>query len=326
MEKKMFNGVSIIMPAFNSENTIVKSIESILSQNFKNFELIVVDDGSTDSTFKIVSDFASVHDNINVIYNTGLKGPSGARNTGLKYASGKYISFLDSDDLWFPNHLQEGVSFLEDNIGIDIVYFNFEVIEYDSQKKIGDWFTSHNTFANLNSKDLYDGYKIIKGNIFIALIEESFMHLQSSVIRNSSNLILFDEKVKRSEDRDFFIRCFKDLNFKFAFKNVLTGIYFRHTISLTSNSVQNSIMTLNDHVYLFQKYLNNYEISLTEKEVISKKIYNRQLELSYNYRNMNNSYLALRSLMKGLRYHIDYNIFTEFIKILVFFLKYRLNI
>lgn len=98
--------VSIIMPAFNAEKTIENSIRSIQNQSYTNWELLVTDDSSTDSTAKIVQELASNDKRIKYTLNKGASGAWSARNNSIKVAQGEYIAFLDSDDTWLPNKLK----------------------------------------------------------------------------------------------------------------------------------------------------------------------------------------------------------------------------
>lgn len=93
--------ISVIIPTYNRANFLHEAIESINNQNYSNLEIIIVDDGSTDNTKKIVKNLGS---NLKYIYQKN-KGPAAARNTGLKVAKGEIIGFLDSDDLWPVNKL-----------------------------------------------------------------------------------------------------------------------------------------------------------------------------------------------------------------------------
>ena len=95
--------VSVIIPTFNRAEVVSRAVNSVLNQTFKDFECIVVDDGSTDETDSVLRGFA---DKIKVI-KTENRGVSAARNTGAKLAAGKYIAFLDSDDEWKPKKLQK---------------------------------------------------------------------------------------------------------------------------------------------------------------------------------------------------------------------------
>ena len=116
--------VSIIIPCYNSERFITETIESVLSQTYKNYEIIVVDDGSTDNTKSIVSNYPE----IKYIYQTN-QGTSSARNNGLKVSKGKYIIFLDHDDKLLPERLQSGVEYLEDNLNCAFVLGWFDYID-----------------------------------------------------------------------------------------------------------------------------------------------------------------------------------------------------
>lgn len=103
--------ISVVIPAFNSERCISRAIESVLSQTFSDYEIIVVDDGSTDGTADIVKKFGS---RVKYVYQQNA-GPARARNAGLKIASGQWIAFLDADDEWLPDKLRQQVELLDRN-------------------------------------------------------------------------------------------------------------------------------------------------------------------------------------------------------------------
>jgi len=107
--------VSVIMPAFNREKYIARSIESVLAQTFEDFELIIIDDGSTDKTLAIAETFAS-DPRVNIVKNEKHLGIAGTRNHALQLARGAYIAPLDSDDVWFDKEkLAKQISFLDAN-------------------------------------------------------------------------------------------------------------------------------------------------------------------------------------------------------------------
>jgi teichuronic acid biosynthesis glycosyltransferase TuaG len=107
--------VSIITPSFNSEKFIAGTIQSVQNQTYHNWEMIIVDDCSSDKTVSIAEYFAN-NDNRITVYKLDKNSGTGiARNTGLEKASGKYIAFLDADDLWKPNKLEIQVNFLRNN-------------------------------------------------------------------------------------------------------------------------------------------------------------------------------------------------------------------
>ena len=99
--------VSVIIPTYNRAEIIEEAVDSVLAQDYKDFELIVVDDGSTDNTSEVLATYG---DDIRVLYQEN-KGVSAARNRGISEAAGKLIAFLDSDDLWMPQKLTTQVEF-----------------------------------------------------------------------------------------------------------------------------------------------------------------------------------------------------------------------
>jgi teichuronic acid biosynthesis glycosyltransferase TuaG len=107
--------VSIVMPAFNSSAYIRQSIDSILKQSFKSWELLVVDGGSTDETLAIISQFEMIDNRIRLIKNLDDRGPAHARAKGISNAKGEYIAFLDADDLWLREKLALQIEFMSKN-------------------------------------------------------------------------------------------------------------------------------------------------------------------------------------------------------------------
>ncbi|MCG6318646.1 glycosyltransferase [Vibrio alginolyticus] len=107
--------VSIIMPTYNSEQTVVESIQSVLSQTYKNWELVIVDDLSVDNTWQVIQTYADKYDNIRVYQNKENQGAGASRNFAIEQAKGRFIAFLDSDDLWLENKLAEQIPFMLEN-------------------------------------------------------------------------------------------------------------------------------------------------------------------------------------------------------------------
>ena len=105
--------VSVVTAAFNSAPFIKDMIESVRSQTYKNWELIVVDDASKDSTCQIVEQWAKKDNRISLVGLSQNKGPAESRNIGIKAAEGRYIAFLDSDDIWLPDKLSLQIKFMQ---------------------------------------------------------------------------------------------------------------------------------------------------------------------------------------------------------------------
>ncbi len=130
--------ISIIMPAFNGEQYIADSIDSIRCQTFNDWELLITDDGSSDGTVKIIQDLAKGDDRICLLKNECGKGPAAARNNSVKHATGEYIAFLDADDLWKPNKLGKQLAFMkEKNADFSYTGYNHISVESDFLKRIG---------------------------------------------------------------------------------------------------------------------------------------------------------------------------------------------
>lgn len=150
--------VSIITPLYNRENTIDQAIKSVLAQTYKNWEYIIVDDGSI-TPFQLNEKFQN--DRIQVIRHPSNQGAAAARNTGLRSAKGKYIAFLDADDEWFPEKLEKQIAFLETSsasIGgcvtaCRLIYPNQQkirqskIINFYQQSLVGEHFSAGSTLV-----------------------------------------------------------------------------------------------------------------------------------------------------------------------------------
>lgn len=104
--------ISVIVPVHNAERYLERCVNSIIRQDYINMEIILVDDGSTDSSGKVCDDFAKNNINIKVVHQSN-SGVSAARNTGISYATGEYINFLDSDDELLPDLFNDLIPLME---------------------------------------------------------------------------------------------------------------------------------------------------------------------------------------------------------------------
>lgn len=109
------NLVSIITPTYNSSCFVAETIESIISQTYTNWELLITDDCSTDNTWEILNKYAQKDTRIKIFKLDKNSGAGIARNNSIKQASGRYIAFCDSDDLWLPEKLKKQIKFMVDN-------------------------------------------------------------------------------------------------------------------------------------------------------------------------------------------------------------------
>lgn len=133
--------ISVIIPAYNASKTIIRTLDSINCQTYTgNIEIIVINDGSSDNTYEVVSQYASSHPSLELkIISQSNKGASAARNTGMQNAKGNWIAFLDSDDIWLPDKLKKQVECIEKNPEIDFI--GTEIIGHTTRilgrKKVG---------------------------------------------------------------------------------------------------------------------------------------------------------------------------------------------
>lgn len=123
--------VSIIMPSYNTARFIKETVESVLAQSYTNWELLIVDDCSTDNTDDVVAQFLG-DSRIKYIKNSKNSGAAVSRNRALREAKGKWIAFLDSDDLWEPHKLKNQIAFMKNN-GYHFSYTNYIEIDEDSK-------------------------------------------------------------------------------------------------------------------------------------------------------------------------------------------------
>ncbi len=124
--------VSIIVPTYNTEKFIRSTIDSVLNQTYTNWEMILVDDASTDKTVSVIEEFAQKDSRIKLFKLPKNQGNGFARNAALEKATGKYIAYLDADDLWFPEKLEKQILFLKTNN----LHFTFSF--YDSIDEEGN--------------------------------------------------------------------------------------------------------------------------------------------------------------------------------------------
>ena len=179
--------VSIIIPTYNNANTICRSVDSCINQTYKNIEIIVIDDGSTDNTKEVLSRY-SLDGRFKYIYQENQER-SAARNHGLDVARGEYIQFLDSDDEIYPTKIEKQINFLDANPEYFLVYCG---VEYKNE--IGQ--ITHTLEPKIDGNI---DYKILKGN---------FITMHSPLFRKTD--VRFDTKINRLEDWKFWIYVVKD--------------------------------------------------------------------------------------------------------------------
>lgn len=148
MNNKNSSIVSIITPVYNAEEFIVETIESVLKQTYKSFEYLLIDDCSTDSSPAIIKGYAEKDNRIKYIKLQENSGAAVARNTGLENAKGRYIAFLDSDDVWYPEKLEKQLKFMTDN-NLGFTYTKYERMSEQGETQGAPKFPSKLNYSGL---------------------------------------------------------------------------------------------------------------------------------------------------------------------------------
>lgn len=223
--------VSVIMPAYNVEAYIGESIESVLAQTYTNYELIIVNDGSTDGTADVISRYASAYpDTIRVVTQTN-RGLAAARNAALRIAAGNIFALLDSDDEWAPAFLCEQMRILDAEPDVDIV--------------TGNAYNRGGPADGQTARPFPDPRP--RPDLLEILRDETAVFIMSIVRREVVDAIGgFDEHFRTNEDYDFWIRAAR-VGFTFRRNPRPLGWYRRHTNSLSSSDVR--MLTGILHVY-----------------------------------------------------------------------------
>ena len=138
MNKGKMPLVSVITPAYNAESFIRETIDSVLAQSVSDWELIVIDDGSTDDTQIIVAEYEKADDRIHLIINENNMGVARTRNRGLDMFRGQYVAFLDSDDYWEPQMLEKMFARAQET-GADIIYCSYALVDESGRKVCNDF-------------------------------------------------------------------------------------------------------------------------------------------------------------------------------------------
>jgi len=194
---------TIIVPAFNADSFIESTLASIRNQSFRDYECLVIDDGSTDRTPKLLAQITDPRFRVITIANSG--GPARPRNIGLQEASGEYIFLFDADDVMHPEKLSNAINALDRHPQADILFTNFQVIDEDGQVTVPDYLARYDTLWKLIGGSHVSQSIIAKEALFDALLQANFIGTSSVVLRKSALGISdrFDESLRNSDDRLF---------------------------------------------------------------------------------------------------------------------------
>lgn len=224
------NIISIVMPAYNAAQYIEQSIESVLKQSYTNWELIIVDDCSIDDTYKIVEKLCITEERIKLFRMNENSGVAMARNFAISMSRGKYIAFLDSDDLWLPDKLEKQLNLMQEKKAV----ISYTAYRQFSMEKVG----------NLVSVPEQVTYKqLLKGNVIGCL----------TVMLDKERLGNLQMKKARHEDYILWLDILKQGNTAYGLQEDLAR-YRKSETSLTSNKKRSALWT-------WQVYRQHQELS-----------------------------------------------------------------
>ncbi len=204
--------ISIILPTYNRAKHLPKAIESVINQTFEDWELIIIDDGSKDDTFAVVDPYL---DSLKIRYIKHKNRQAGyARNAGIQASYGQYITFIDSDDIYFPNHLQTRIDYMKSHPELDLIYGGYQT---DTEEEI--WVVDY-----FNQERLVNLKECVMTNTFFGK-REVFFELQGF------------NNFAYGEDTDFWLRA--EQTFKTAkILEPKTYLYTRAETSVTKERVK----------------------------------------------------------------------------------------
>lgn len=234
--------VSVIIPTYNRGSYLRESLESVLTQTFRDFEVIVVDDGSTDGTGTVIQPYL---DRVRYIRQEN-KGAAVARNVGIRNARGAYVAFMDSDDLSQPNHLEVLYHFLDANPDCAMVIGNGAYLEG----------TFHNRRTVISPKRAKQLEKM--GVTVRDLFDGRIVRLQGTMARRSvlEEIGLLDEWFRLSYDLDLSLRIIKSRRIGFVNKGVY--LYRKHGGNISADDELRS----RENLRALQKLISDYPESL----------------------------------------------------------------
>ena len=285
---------SIIIPLFNKENFIINTLKSALNQDFKDFEVIIVNDGSTDKSLKKVK---AIIDSRIKIYNIENSGVSAARNFGINKAHADYMAFLDADDLWLPNHLEDIKKLISNHPNCGIYCKRYEKQFFDKTPLIC-------TFNNLENN--FSG--IIPDYFINSLIDE--IAWTSAVVMPKAILNKYegsDINLKSGQDTDLWTKV--AIHEKVAFSDKPSAIKVIHKdgnhLSMSDNRVDRTAFLMKYKTFenknkSLKKYmdLNRFSVVL-ERKIQNDKIW-KSIIKDIDYNNLNLKQKILLKLPKTL--------------------------
>jgi len=253
--------VSAIIPTHDRSSLLKRAIQSVQNQTFHDFEIIIVDDASTDETTEVVREFEDKR--IKYVRHEQTRGAPAARNTAVRISNGEYIAFLDDDDEWLPQKLEmQMTAFRAAMSDVGVIYSAFWRIQ-DGKK-------TFSPPAKITQK---------QGNIHKALLNGNFVALPTAIVKRQcfEKVGLFDENFPRLQDWEFFIRCARQYQFMYIDKPLLISYHTDKSISSDCTAFVNALQLITDK---FSDDFGKYKKSFLKHNLVMAKLFiqNRKVQ------------------------------------------------
>lgn len=270
---------SVIIPTFNRRHLIGKAIQSVLNQTVSDFEIIVVDDGSTDGTAEWLSaQYPSAP--IRILQNNRAKGPAGARNMGILEAKGDIIAFLDSDDEFYPHHLLECAQLLANLVDVDVV---FGRAHYFSEGKRVDYMSSNfeMKLAKAIAVSNTEHWRVFSDRFFEHLLQNGcYFNLCTVALRKVAALELMDESLRVAEDYEYWVRLSRSHQFACLLNpQVMTNL---HDGNISFEGATSSAQHAPSQIHAFRQILVYPGLRWRHRQTIHQQI--GQIYFDWGYR------------------------------------------
>lgn len=309
--------ISVVIPAYNSARTLRAAVDSVLNQDWPSIELIVVDDGSKDTTCAVVEPDAQAG-RLQLLKQVRNQGVSAARNRGISAATGDFIAFLDSDDVWTGQHLSQAMAVLSQHADIDVLLMNSSVIDLDTDTPHGTWMDMRRQALNTTTHtDIGQNCQRIDGRFVEAVITGCFVHVQALVARRAVfGTLRFDENLRCAEDLDWAIRTVWEGGFTWAWSETVTSSYRRHPDSLTAHTPEKQEFVETVGLHLLLGYLRWNGLDPRTRAAIRRALISSHMDLSYLARKKGELTAAWRHWLSSLQYGRTVRQLKEFPKLL----------
>ena len=315
--------ISIIMPMYNDALYLKETILSIMKQSYKNWELIIIDDVSTDESYEIAKEMSKKDKRIKVYENKKNLGISGNRNKGLSLAKGDYIAFCDDDDIYLDDYLMDCAKIIEENPGISMIKFGRRLISVNSlNEEFAKKDTKFDIEGEVTEEEKYEKYFLIRKS-------DALFNLWNGIYQKKmldENNIIFDEEMKYGgEDADFSYQCYLASQ-KIYIQPKTYYVHYKRDVSSTSrkynmNKVDSVLKAMKrefkiwdriDFNNLDNQYYRIIALNINIDNIMFSQVFHKDSKLKYAERKR--IYQRIKEETLNLRYILNKKILKKLFK------------